>query len=82
VQCRACRRDLGEPPLDSGVDVLVGVEEGELAFVELTLDSSQPSLDGGELRRRKKLRRRQTTSVRDAPGDVEGVELEIRIERR
>jgi hypothetical protein len=75
-------RDLRQPPLDCGVYVLVGVEEGELAFVELASDPPKTSLDGCQLTLRQELRRRQATSVRDAAGDVEGVEVVIGIERR
>jgi len=64
------------------VDVLVGIEEGELAFVELAPDSAQTSLDGCDLSCREKLCRRQAASVRDAAGDVERVEVVIGIERR
>ena len=35
--------DLGQPPLDRHVDVLVGVQERELAGVELLRDAVEPA---------------------------------------
>jgi hypothetical protein len=75
-------RDLGQPPLDRGVDVLVGVGEREFAFVELASDPPKTSLDGCQLSLRNKLRRRQAASVGDAAGDVERIEVVIGLERR
>ena len=46
VQMSTGRRDLGQAPLDSGVDVLVRVRELERALVELALDLAQATLDG------------------------------------
>jgi hypothetical protein len=82
VQRGTAGRDLRQPPFDRGVNVLVGVEEGELAFVELASDPPKPSLDCFQLPLRQELRRRQAASVRDAPGDVERVEVVVGIERR
>ena len=82
MQRRARRRDLGYSPLDRRVDVLIRVEEDELARLQLALDSSKRPLDGGQLRFRQESRRRQATAVRDAPGNVERVKLEIHLERR
>jgi hypothetical protein len=62
------------------VDVLVGVEEGELAFVELAPDPPKASLDGCQLPLRQKLRRRQAAGVGDAARDVEWIEVVIGIE--
>ena len=76
------RRDLRQPPLDRGVDVLVGVEERELAFVELASDPAKASLYGRQLALGQKLRRRKAASVRDAAGDVERVEVVIGLKRR
>jgi len=50
VQGGPCRRQLGEPALDRGVDVFVGLFEIELAGVELALDPPEASLDRGQLR--------------------------------
>jgi hypothetical protein len=64
------------------VDVLVRFRENELASVDLALDSSEPALDGRELRGCQEPRGRQPARVGDAPGDVVRVELEIDLERR
>ena len=77
----ACRRDLRKPPLDSRVDVLIRVDEGERAGIELPFDASQPSLDGSQLRRGNDSRARKAARMGDAAGDVEGIELEVRLER-
>jgi hypothetical protein len=82
VQGSAGGRDLRQPPLDCGVDVLIGFEEGELAFVELAPDPPQASLDRCQLPCREKLRRRQAASVRDAARDVERIKVVVDIERR
>ncbi len=50
VQGGAGRRDLGEPALDSRVDVLVRVEEDEFTLVQLALDPAKATLDRGESR--------------------------------
>lgn len=64
------------------MNVFVGVEELELACVELSLDPPKTTLDGRQLRGRKEFRGSETACVREAPGDVEGVQLEISVERR
>jgi len=50
VHGRACRCDLGQPPLDRGVNVLVRVGQLELAVLQLTLDAAKAALDGRQLR--------------------------------
>jgi hypothetical protein len=62
------------------VDVLVGFAELELAPVQLTLDAAKTALDGRELRPGQKARLGQPSGVRDAAGDVERVELEVRLQ--
>lgn len=76
------RRYLGEPPLDRGVDVLVRVGDLERAGVELALDAPQAALDRSELGGLQDSGRGQATRVRNAARDVEGVELEVDLERR
>lgn len=75
------RRDLGQPPLDGGVDVLVRLGELERAGVQLTLDAAQATLDGCELRRLQDSGRSEAPRMRDAARDVEGIELEVDLER-
>jgi len=82
VQSGAGGRDLGQPALDRRVDVLVGLAEFELAFVELALDAAKAALDQREARPGKQARREQTACVRDAAGDVKRVQLEVRLQRR
>lgn len=82
MQGGAAWRELGQPPFDRGVNVFVCVFEIELARVELALDPAQSPLDGGELRSGEQSSRGQPASVRDAPGDVERIELEVDLERR
>jgi hypothetical protein len=82
VQGGAGRRDFGQPPLDGRVDVLVGLFEIELTGVELAPDPPETSLDRGQLRFGQKAGRGQPARVRDAPGDVERIELEVDLERR
>jgi hypothetical protein len=82
VQCGAGGRDLGQPPLDGGVNVLIGIDEGELASVELAPDPAKPAFDGGQLGRGYESGLREAARVGDAPADVERVELEIGVERR
>lgn len=76
------RRDLGQPPLDRGVNVLVGIDECEGARIELFVDPPEPSLDGGQLRGRDDAGRREPSRVRDAAGDVKGVQLVVGVEGR
>jgi hypothetical protein len=82
VQSGACGRDLGQPALDRGVDVLVGLAELELAFVQLTLDAAKAALDQREARPGQKTRGGKAARVRDAAGDVKRIELEISLQRR
>ena len=82
MQGSAGRRDFGQPPLDGRVDVLVGLFEIELTGVELAPDPPETSLDRGQLRFGQKAGRGQPARVRDAPGDVERIELEVDLERR
>ena len=82
MQRRTGGRDLGEPAFDCGVDVLVGVEELELAGIELFADASQSPLDRGQLCGGDDAGGSQAACVRDAAGDVEGVQLEICVQRR
>ena len=82
MQHRPGRRDLRQTPLDRRVDVLVRFAELEVAAVQLSLDAAETSLDRRELRLRDDAGCGEPASVRDAAGDVEGVKLEIRLERR
>jgi len=50
MQVRAGGRQLCEPALDGGVDVLIRVVELEFTVVELAFDPAQAALDGGESR--------------------------------
>jgi len=70
VKGRAGGRDLREPALYGGVDVLVCCLELEVTGVELAPDPAQAALDGGQPRRRKQARGFEPTGVRDAPLDV------------
>ena len=81
MQGRACRRDLGQPPLDRGVDVLVRVGQLELAVLQLTLDAAEAALDGRQLRTADDSGDGKPARVRDAAGDVVGVELEVDLQR-
>jgi len=81
VQGRACRRDLGQPPLDRGMDVLVRVGQLELAVLQLTLDAAEAALDGRQLRTSDDSGGGKPARVRDAAGDVVGVELEVDLQR-
>ncbi len=74
--------DLGQPPFDRRVDVLVRVEERECARIELLADPAQTSLDGGQLSAGNDARGGKPASVSDAAGDVKGVELVVGVERR
>jgi hypothetical protein len=82
MQRSAGRGDRGQPALDCGVDVLVGVEKIKGAGIELFADAPQPSFDGGQLCGGDDARGRETARMRDAAGDVKGVKLEIGVERR
>jgi len=64
------------------MDVLIRFAEFELAAVELALDAAQAALDRRELRPRQKASLGQPPRMRDAAGDVEGIELEVRFQRR
>ena len=76
----AGRGDLRQAPLDRGVDVFIRVPELELTAVELALDAAEAALDCGELRAGQQAGLGQPPRVGDAAGDVERVELEIRLE--
>jgi hypothetical protein len=82
MQRRPRRGDLSQPSLDRRVDVLIGVQELQRAGIDLAFHPSKPALDGGELGRGQEPGGRQAARVRDAPCDVEGVQLVIGIERR
>jgi hypothetical protein len=49
VQGGAGRRELGQPALDRGVNVFVGLLEIELTGVELALDPPEAALDRSQL---------------------------------
>jgi hypothetical protein len=74
------RRELGQSPLDGGVDVFVGVLELEVARVELPLNPPKATLDRCEPVPGKNARRGQAARVGEAARDVERVELEIDLE--
>jgi hypothetical protein len=76
------RRDLGQPPLDRGVDVLVRVRKLKGAGVELALDPPQAALDRPERGGLEDPGRGQAARVGDAARDVEGIELVVDRERR
>ena len=82
MQGGASGSDLGQPPFDRGVDVLVGLAELELAPVQLALDAAKAALDQSETCLRQKACRGKPARVRDAAGDVKRVQLEIGLERR
>jgi hypothetical protein len=82
VQGGTGRRDLGQPPLDRGVNVLVGIEECEGAGIELFVDAPQTSPDRCQLRGGDDSGGSQPSCVGDATGDVKGVELVIGVEGR
>ena len=75
-------RYLCQPALDRGVNVLVGIEKIEGAGIELFVDPPEPSLDGGQLRGREDAGRSEPSRVRDAAGDVKGVQLVVGVEGR
>ena len=81
VQGGAGRRDLGEPALDRGVNVLIRRSELELGLVELALDAAQTALDGVQLRCRDQLCRGEASGMGDAAGDVVRVELVVELQR-
>ena len=74
-------RQLGEAPLDRGVDVFVGGLEIEAAGVQLALDLGQTLLEGPQLAFGEEPRRRQAASVGARAGDVVGVELVVELQR-
>jgi hypothetical protein len=82
VQGGTGRRDLGQPPLDRGVNVLVGIEECEGAGIELFVDAPQTSPDRCQLRGGDDSGGSQPSCVGDATSDVKGVELVIGVEGR
>ena len=75
-------RYLCQPALDRRVDVLIGVEKIEGAGIELLADAAKSTLDRGQLRGGEDAGGGEPARVRDAAGDVKGVELEISVERR
>jgi hypothetical protein len=81
VQRGAGRRDLGEPALDRGVDVLVGIDESKGSRVQLLADTAQPSLDGGQLPGGDDPGGSKPARVRDAARDVKGIKLVVGVER-
>jgi hypothetical protein len=64
------------------VDVLVGLAELELAVVQLALDAAKATLDQREARPGQKARREKPARMRNAAGDIERVQLEVRLQRR
>src|SRR5450759_2046588 len=82
VQGGAGRCELRQPALDCRVDVFVGLLEIELTGVELAFDPPEAALDRDQLRSGQQARRGQPARVRNAPGDVEWIELEVDLERR
>jgi hypothetical protein len=82
MQRGAGGRDLGEPALDCGVDVLIRVEELEGTCIELFADTSQPPLDRSQLCGGDDAGGSEAARVRDAARDVEGVQLEVGVKRR
>ena len=81
VQRGACRRDFGEAALDGGVNVLVGVEEGEGSGVELLAGTAQPAFDGRQLPGGDDPGGSKASSVGEAAGNVKGIQLVIGVER-
>ena len=81
MQSSAGGSQLGQPALDGGVDVLVGLAKLELFTIQLLLDAAKAPLDRGELRLRDDARRGEATRVREAAGDVEWVQLEVGLQR-
>ena len=77
VQRRPGGRDLGQPALDRGMDVLVFQLELELVAVQFALDLPEPAADRGQLAGREEARRRQAACVREAPRDVVRIELVV-----
>jgi hypothetical protein len=75
-------RYLCQPPLDRGVNVLVGIEECEGAGSELFVDAPQTSRDRCQLRGGDDSGGSQPSRVRDAAGDVKGVQLVVGVEGR
>jgi len=82
VQRGSGKCDLGQPPLDRGVNVLVGIEECKGAGIELFVDAPQASRDRCQLRRGDDPGGSQPSCVGDAAGDVKGVKLVVGVEGR
>jgi hypothetical protein len=74
------RSQFGEPSLDGGMNVLVGLREFERATFELALDPSQPTFDGAKLPWLENPRGSKSARVGDAACDVERVEVEVDFE--
>ena len=79
VQGGTGRSDLSQPPLDSGVDVLVRLGEGEPALAHLFADGAKAPLNGLQLRGRQQAGGREPARMRDAPGDVIREQLEVHV---
>ena len=69
--------ELGEPPLDRHVDVLVGGQEAEAAGVELAAHAREPALEARALAPGEEPRAHQRAHVRHAAGDVVRVEAAV-----
>jgi hypothetical protein len=63
------------------VNVLVGLQEFELPLIDFVMDCAKAFFDRFQLGRLQQLRSRQPPRVRDTPGDVVGIELEVDFER-
>jgi hypothetical protein len=74
--------DLGQPPFDGGVNVLIGVEEREGAGIELLADAAKATLDRGQLRGGEDAGGSEPARMRDAAGDVKEVQLVVGVEGR
>jgi hypothetical protein len=77
VELGACRRELGEPALDRGVDVLIAFVELERSGLQLVADDGETLLDGAEVGRRDEPGGFQSARVGNAAGDVIRIELEV-----
>src|SRR5205814_2920165 len=81
MQRGAGGRDLGQPALDRGMDVLICRTKPERALVELPLDPPKSALDRRRLRLGHKTCRRKASRMREAARDVVRIELVIHLER-
>jgi hypothetical protein len=80
MESGAGARQLSQPSLDGGVDVLVRVPKLELASIQLFSDPAQAALDRSELWRREKTGSGKAARVGDAAGDVIPIELEVSVD--